>query len=73
MCYNYTIFEAEVASTFNEQLVFAYLYDRAGSANEKACLLSSRIDDTIATCSADHFAEYEEGPMRLPSRGAAHG
>jgi len=60
MCYSYTIFEAEVASTFNEQLVFRYLYDHASSDEEKASLLSSRIDDTLATLFRQTmFAEYE--------------
>ena len=60
LCYSYTIFEAEVASTFNEQLVFNYLYERAGSDEEKASLLSTRIDDTLATLFRQTmFAEYE--------------
>jgi len=60
LCYSYTIFEAEVASTFNEQLVFDYLYERAGSDEEKASLLSTRIDDTLATLFRQTmFAEYE--------------
>ncbi|HWP68374.1 MAG TPA: M3 family oligoendopeptidase, partial [Rectinemataceae bacterium] len=59
MCYSYTIFEAEVASTFNEQLVFKYLYEHAASNEEKASLLSNRIDDTLATLFRQTmFAEY---------------
>jgi oligoendopeptidase F len=70
MSYNYTIFEAEVASTFNEQLVFAYLYDKAKSAEEKAYLLSTRIDDTIATLFRQTmFAEYEERTHALAEAG----
>ncbi|MCX7027493.1 MAG: oligoendopeptidase F [Spirochaetes bacterium] len=61
LSYNYTIFEAEVASTFNEQLVFAYLYDKSGTDEEKAYLLSSRIDDCIGTLFRQTmFAEYED-------------
>ncbi len=60
MCYGYTIFEAEVASTFNEQLVFKYLYDHAKSDEEKAALLANRIDDTLGTLFRQTmFAEYE--------------
>lgn len=61
MCYSYTIFEAEVASTFNEQLVFNYLYQNAGSDAEKASLLSHHIDETLATLFRQTmFAEYEK-------------
>ena len=35
MQYNYTIFEAEVASTFNEELVFKYLLEKATTREEK--------------------------------------
>jgi oligoendopeptidase F len=60
MCYSYTIFEAEVASTFNEQLVFKYLYDHAKSDDERAALLANRIDDTLGTLFRQTmFAEYE--------------
>lgn len=60
LCYSYTIFEAEVASTFNEQLVFRYLYEHASSDEERASLLASRIDDTLATLFRQTmFAEYE--------------
>ena len=70
MSYNYTIFEAEVASTFNEQLVFAYLYDRAGDDGERAYILSSRIDDTIATLFRQTmFAEYEDRTHALAEAG----
>lgn len=61
MCYSYTIFEAEVASTFNEQLVFNYLYQNAGSDAEKASLLSHHIDEILATLFRQTmFAEYEK-------------
>lgn len=60
MCYGYTIFEAEVASTFNEQLVFKYLYEHAKSDDERAALLANRIDDTLGTLFRQTmFAEYE--------------
>lgn len=61
LSYNYTIFEAEVASTFNEQLLFDHLYRNSTSDGEKAYLLSTRIDDTIGTLFRQTmFAEYEK-------------
>ncbi len=60
MCYSYTIFEAEVASTFNEQLLFKYLYSRARSDEEKAFLMSNRVDETLGTLFRQTmFAEFE--------------
>ena len=40
--YNYTIFVAEVASTFNEQLLAAHLMDRAKNERERAYLHQPR-------------------------------
>jgi len=58
--YDYTIFEAEVASTFNEQLVAQYLMDRADSDAMKAYLLGKQVDDIIATVFRQTmFAEFE--------------
>jgi oligoendopeptidase F len=58
--YDYTIFEAEVASTFNEQLVAKYLMDRADSDAMKAYLLGKQVDDIIATVFRQTmFAEFE--------------
>ncbi len=60
LCYNYTIFEAEVASTFNEQLLFKYMYDRAESDTVRASLLANKVDDTLATLFRQTmFAEFE--------------
>lgn len=63
MCYDYTIFEAEVASTFNEQLVFQYLFKDAQQKGNKelaAYLLSSHVNDIIATLYRQTmFAEFE--------------
>jgi oligoendopeptidase F len=61
LSYGYTIFEAEVASTFNEQLLFRYLYDRASSEAEKAYLASVKLDDIVATLFRQTmFAEFEQ-------------
>lgn len=60
LCYSYTIFEAEVASTFNEELVFEYLLKHAASDEMRAYLLSMRADDILATLHRQTmFAEFE--------------
>lgn len=60
MCYDYTIFEAEVASTFNEELVFEYLLKKAKDKEMKKYLLAMRADDILATLYRQTmFAEFE--------------
>ena len=65
MCYDYTIFEAEVASTFNEELVFEYLLAQAEEKGKdglemKKYLLAMRADDILATLHRQTmFAEFE--------------
>lgn len=60
MNYNYTIFAAEVASTFNEDLLFHYLLKNATDENLKLFLLSMRADDIVATLFRQTmFAEFE--------------
>ncbi len=60
MCYEYTIFEAEVASTFNEELVFEYLLKNAKTPEMKKYLLAMRADDILATLHRQTmFAEFE--------------
>ena len=60
LCYDYTIFEAEVASTFNEQLVAKYLIDNADSEDMKTYIIAKQIDDLIATLFRQTmFAEFE--------------
>ncbi|HBE46742.1 MAG TPA: oligoendopeptidase F, partial [Spirochaetaceae bacterium] len=72
MCYNYTIFEAEVASTFNEQLVFSYLYQHSTDAMQKAFLIANRIDDTLATLFRQTmFAEFEMRAHEIVEAGQA--
>ncbi len=59
--YNYTIFVAEVASTFNEQLLVKYFMDRADNDKLKAYLLNKQIDDIIGTVFRQTmFAEFEK-------------
>lgn len=70
MCYNYTIFEAEVASTFNEELVFEYLLKEAKNPEMKAYLLSMRVDDILATLHRQTmFAEFELKAHELVEAG----
>lgn len=59
-CYSYTIFEAEVASTFNENLLQHYLLKNAKSKEEEAYLIAKNLDDIVATFFRQTmFAEYE--------------
>lgn len=65
--YNYTIFEAEVASTFNENLLSAYMIKNAKSKGEEAYLIAKNIDDIVATFFRQTmFAEFE---MLLHDKG----
>lgn len=59
--YNYTIFEAEVASTFNEQLLLKYLRERTDSKEMLTYLINKQIDDIVGTLYRQTmFAEYED-------------
>ena len=56
----YTIFVAEVASTFNEQLLTRLMIERATSAKEKAAIIAREIDSIRATIVRQTmFAEFE--------------
>ncbi len=58
--YNYSIFEAETASTFNEALLFHYLSENNSDPQFKKYLISERIDDILATLFRQTmFAEFE--------------
>ncbi len=60
LSYNYSIFEAEVASTFNEQLLFRHLYDHAEGDEARASLVSAKLDDLVGTLFRQTmFAEFE--------------
>ncbi len=70
MSYSYTIFEAEVASTFNEQLLFEYMLKNTSNKNEKAYLLCIRAGDILATLYRQTmFAEYEKKTHELVESG----
>ncbi len=59
--YNYTIFVAEVASTFNEQLLLDHMTRHARGAKEKAYFLSHAIDEIRGTIIRQTmFAEFEK-------------
>ncbi|MDR1251744.1 MAG: oligoendopeptidase F [Treponema sp.] len=61
MQYSYTIFEAEVASTFNEELLFRYLEKTAESREMKLYLVNKRADDLLSTLYRQTmFAEFEK-------------
>lgn len=67
---DYTIFEAEVASTFNEQLLAKYLIKTSSSDKEKAYILGKQIDDVLATLFRQTmFAEYEHKMHVLAEKG----
>lgn len=73
MCYDYTIFEAEVASTFNEELVFEYLLKNAtekGDKKMRSYLLAMRANDILATLHRQTmFAEFELKAHELVENG----
>ncbi len=59
--YNYTLFVAEVASTFNEQLLGRFLMDRAKSDLERAYLINHELDEIRGTLFRQTmFAEFEK-------------
>ena len=60
MASNYSIFEAEVASTFNEELLSRHLIAKADTKALKAHLIATRLDDIVATLFRQTmFAHYE--------------
>jgi len=59
--YNYTIFVAEVASTFNEQLLSRYLMNHAKDDKQRAYLINREIDGIRGTIIRQTmFAEFEK-------------
>jgi oligoendopeptidase F len=68
--YNYTIFVAEVASTFNEELLSWHLMNRAKSDKERAYLINREIDDIRGTIIRQTmFAEFEKISHALVEAG----
>jgi len=70
LSYNYTIFEAEVASTFNEELLFRSMLKNTSDPKMRAYLLSIRVSDILATLYRQTmFAEYEHITHKLVEEG----
>jgi len=68
--YQYTIFEAEVASTFNEQLLADYLLQHAETPQMRAYIIGKQLDDIVATIFRQTmFAEFEHTVHRLYEDG----
>jgi oligoendopeptidase F len=68
--YDYVIFVAEVASTFNEQLLSQYLMERAKSDRERAYLINREIDGIRGTIIRQTmFAEFEKITHELAESG----
>lgn len=68
--YNYTIFVAEVASTFNEQLLTDYLLKNAADDNERAYLINNELDSIRATVVRQTmFAEFEKRTHEMAEAG----
>lgn len=68
--YNYTIFVAEVASTFNEQLLTHYLLQNSSDDRFKAYLLNHEVDSIRATVVRQTmFAEFEKLTHEMAEQG----
>lgn len=70
--HNYTIFVAEVASTFNEQLLARYLMEHSNDSQMKAYLINQQIDDIRSTIVRQTmFAEFEQRTHEACEAGEA--
>jgi oligoendopeptidase F len=68
--YHYAIFVAEVASTFNEQLLSHHLLQNARDDRERAFILNNEIDDIRATIFRQTmFAEFEKATHEMAESG----
>lgn len=68
--YSYTIFVAEVASTFNEQLLTAHLLKNAQDDTERAYLINNELDGLRATVVRQTmFAEFEKRTHEMAEAG----
>lgn len=67
---DYTIFVAEIASTFNEHVLLDYLLKHATSKEQKIALLENAIDGIMATFYRQTlFATYEYEANKLVEQG----
>lgn len=68
--YNYTIFVAEVASTFNEQLLTEHFLTNAQDDNERAYFINNELDSLRATVVRQTmFAEFEKRTHEMAEAG----
>lgn len=68
--YNYTIFVAEVASTFNEQLLSKHLLENAPDDKQRAYLINNELDDIRSTVIRQTmFAEFEKITHEMAEAG----
>ena len=68
--YDYTIFVAEVASTFNEQLLTEHLLKNASDDSERAYLINNELDSIRATVVRQTmFAEFEKKTHEMAETG----
>jgi len=70
MHYSYTIFEAEVASTFNEELLFRYLEKHSDNKDLRLYLINKHADELLGTLYRQTmFAEFEKITHALEEDG----
>lgn len=70
--YNYPIFLAEVASTFNEELLTHHLLEKTGDPKMRAYIINRQIDDLRGTLFRQTmFAEFEKVIHAIEERGDA--
>ncbi len=68
--YDYTIFVAEVASTFNEQLLSAHMLERARDDKDRAYLINRELDGMRGTIIRQTmFAEFEKQTHAMAEAG----
>ncbi|MFP4643409.1 MAG: oligoendopeptidase F [Spirochaetales bacterium] len=68
--YSYTIFEAEVASTFNEQLLLKAMIEHADDERMRTYLVNKHVDDMVATLFRQTmFAEFEHVAHTMVEEG----
>ena len=67
---NYTIFVAEIASTFNEQLFLDYIMKKSNDKAEKIQVLQQALDNIMSTFYRQTlFANYEDLAHKLVEQG----
>lgn len=68
--YNYTIFVAEVASTFNEQLLAHHMIQQSSSSAQRAFLINHEVDSIRMTIVRQTmFAEFEKRTHEMAEAG----